>query len=258
MTLKTLKRHYTECLTCWSSHNPRCYHADFFHRVRCRRIRTPLSSNSISNPYVRHPVVVLLRQTLMPSVVRTSVHFWETNLYVGQPTAFQLSISMPGNIALSSLSFVSVSIYFSDNALTPLVIRHSDGAPGSDKNVRRVTLGDVSRYLFDIDDPVEGGSEESLQAYLRWGSGVSIVFTGTLQLEVPGVLKLTKVILTVKQNSWWIELPIELNELQNYGDRALETPKWLTSVDPPQYVPVKRGDCTTATYVRDWRCSGKP
>lgn len=194
----------------------------------------------------------------MPSIVRTSVHFWETNLYVGQPTAFQLSISMPGNIALSSLSFVSVSIYFSDNTLTPLVIRHSDDAPGSDKNVRRVTLGDVSRYLFDIEGPVEGGSEESLQAYLRWGSGVSIVFTGALQLEVPGVLKLTKVILTVKQNSWWIELPIELNELQNYGDRVLETPKWLTSVDPPQYVPVKRGDCTTATYVHDWRCSGKP
>lgn len=120
-----------------------------------------------------------------------------------------------------------------------------------------MALGDVSRYISDDDGPVEGDTEDGLQAYLRWGSGVSIVFTGTLRSEVPGILKLTKVVLTVKHNSWWIELPIELNELQNYGDRALESPKWLTSVDPPHYVPVKRGDCTTATYVRDWWCSDK-
>ena len=191
----------------------------------------------------------------MSSTVRTSVHFWETDLHVGQPTAFQLSISMPGNIPLSSLSFVSVSIYFSDDTTTPLLIRHSDDAPDSDMKVRRVALGDVSRYLSDVDIPV-GGTEENPQAYLRWGSGVSIVFAGTLRLEIPGILKLTKVVLTVKQNSWWIELPIELDELQKYGDRALETPKWLTSVDPPQYVPVKRGDCTTATYVREQWFSG--
>jgi len=151
-----------------------------------------------------------------------------------------------------------VSIYFSDHALTPLVIHHSDDAPGSEKKVRGVALGDVSRYISDTDGPIEGGAEDGLQTYLRWGSGVSIVFTGTLRSEVPGILKLTKVVLTVKHNSWWIELPIELNELQNYGDRVLESPKWLTSVDPPRYVPVKRGDCTTATYVRDGWYSGKP
>ena len=121
-----------------------------------------------------------------------------------------------------------------------------------------MALGDVSRYISDTDDPVEGGAEDGLQTYLRWGSGVSIVFTGTLRSEVPGMLKLTKVVLTVKHNSWWIELPIELDELQNYGDRALESPKWLTSVDPPHYVAVKRGDCTTATYVGGLWCSDKP
>ena len=193
----------------------------------------------------------------MSPTVRTSVRFWETNVHVGQTTAFQLSISMPGNIPLSSLSFASVSIYFSDDTLAPLVIHHSEDAPDSEKKVRKVILGDASRYLSDIDGPSEG-DEEKIQAYLRWGPGVAIVFTGTLRLEVPGILKLTKVILTVKHNSWWIELPIELNELRNYGDRALETPKWLTSVDPPQYVPAKRGDCTTATYVGGWCCSGKP
>lgn len=188
----------------------------------------------------------------MSPTVRTSVHFWETDIHVGQPTAFQLSISMPRDIHLS-LSFVSVSIYFSDGVTTPLIIQHSEDAPDPEKNVRRVALGDVSRYLFD--DLVEGA--EKPQAYLRWNSGVSIVFVGTLRLEVPGILKLTKVVLTVKHNSWWIELPIELNELRNYGERALETPKWLISVDPPRYVPVKRGNCTTATYARDWCYSGK-
>ena len=158
---------------------------------------------------------------------------------------------MPENIALSSLAFASVSVYFSEDTATPLVIHHSDDAPDSDKKVRRVVLGNVSRYLFDISGSAEGDAEESTQAYLRWGSGVSVVFVGTLQLEVPGILKLKKVVLTAKHQSWWIELPIKLNELQHYGDRTLETPKWLTSADPPQYVPVKRGDCATATYVRN-------
>lgn len=189
------------------------------------------------------PLCFLLHQTLMPPAVRTSVHFWETDVYVGQPATFQLLISMPEDISLSLLSFASVSIYFSDDTLTPLVIHHSDDGPDSDKKVRRVVLGNVSQHLSDVGDP----AEEDIQAYLRWGSGVSIAFMGSLQLEVPGMLKLTKVVLTIKHNSWWIELPIKLNELQNYGDRTLETPKWLTSVDPPQHVPVKRGDCTTAT-----------
>lgn len=192
-----------------------------------------------------------LHQALLFPTVRTSVHFWETDVYVDQPATFQLAISMPGNIALSSLSFVSVSVFFSNDVLEPLVIHHSDDAQDSDKKIRRVVLGDVSRYLSD-NGPVEGGIEESLHSYLRWGSGVSIVFMGTMQLDVPGILKLAKVILTIKHNNWWIELPIKLNELQNYGDRTLETPKWLTSVDPPQYVPVKRGDCTTATCVHGW------
>ena len=164
---------------------------------------------------------------------------------------------MPGNIALSLVSFASVSVFFSDDDPTPLVVYHSDHAPDSDKKVRRVVLGDVSRFLSD-GDLIEEGVEEKPQSYLRWGSGVSIVLMGTLKLAVPGILKLTKVVLTVKHKSWWIELPIKLNERQNYGDRTLETPKWLTSVDPPQYVPVRRGDCTTATYVRDWQCCGEP
>jgi hypothetical protein len=192
------------------------------------------------------PLYFPLHQTLMPPSVRTSVHFWETDIYVGQPATFQLAISMPENIVLSSLPFVSVSVYFSDDALTPLVIHHSEDVPDSDKKVRRVVLGDVSRYLPDMGNPVEGGGEEGLRAYLRWGPGVSIVFMGTLQSDVPGVLKIAKVVLTVKHNSWWIELPIKLNE---HGDKASKPQRWLTSVDSLQYVPAKRGDCTTVTYV---------
>ena len=147
---------------------------------------------------------------------------------------------MPGNISLSSLSFASASVYFSDDTLTPLVIHHSDDAPDSGKTVRRVVLGDVSQYLFDTEGPV-GGDEESFQAYLRWGPGVLVVFMGTLRSDVPGILKVTKVVLTVKHNSWWIELPIRPDEPQSRWDRSLEAPKWLASVEPPQRVPVKRG-----------------
>ena len=163
---------------------------------------------------------------------------------------------MPGNISLSSLSFASASVYFSDDTLTPLVIYHSDDAPDSDKMVRRVVLGDVSQYLFDNEGPV-GGDEESFQAYLRWGPGVSIVFMGTLRSDFPGILKVTKIVLTVKHNSWWIELPVRLDELQSRGDRSLEAPKWLASVEPLQHVPVKMGDCMTVTYVQDRSCSGE-
>ena len=48
--------------------------------------------------------------------------------------------------------------------------------------------------------------------------------------------------LTIKERSWWIEVPI-VPEVSRPDD-SLAAPKWLCSVDPPRYVPIRREDHT--------------
>ena len=54
---------------------------------------------------------------------------------------------------------------------------------------------------------------------------------------------------TIKESSWWIEVPIVPRAVQL--EHALTAPRWLCSVDPPRFVPIRRED-HTAVKVR-WR-----
>ena len=54
---------------------------------------------------------------------------------------------------------------------------------------------------------------------------------------------------TIKESSWWIEVPIVPRAAQL--EHALTAPRWLCSVDPPRFVPIRRED-HTAVKVR-WR-----
>lgn len=52
--------------------------------------------------------------------------------------------------------------------------------------------------------------------------------------------QVTKLVFTIKVNSWWIEVPIvpETTRLEN----ALVAPRWLCSVEPPRFIPIRRED----------------
>lgn len=51
---------------------------------------------------------------------------------------------------------------------------------------------------------------------------------------------MSKLVLTIKHNTWWIEVPIipAASTLKH----ALVAPRWLCSLNPPRFVPVRRED----------------
>ena len=61
--------------------------------------------------------------------------------------------------------------------------------------------------------------------------------------------QVSKLVFTIKESNWWIEVPIVPRAAQL--EHALTAPRWLCSVDPPRFVPIRREDHTTVK-VR-WR-----
>lgn len=55
--------------------------------------------------------------------------------------------------------------------------------------------------------------------------------------------------MTIKERSWWIEVPITVTTTPTLPEQALTAPKWLRSLDPPRFVPIRRED-HTAVRVR--------
>ena len=104
--------------------------------------------------------------------------FWNAEATVDEPSAFQLSLATPKHISLSSLTFSSLSIYFSTST-HPFVIRHSAGDVPNVGNhaLRKVDLGAIPAELAtDVHEKA---------ADLRWGRGSTIVFAGTIASDVP-------------------------------------------------------------------------
>jgi hypothetical protein len=109
------------------------------------------------------------------------VVFWDAEAEVGIPTSFQISLAASTTVTLSSVPFSSLEIYLSKNE-NPILIRHlaSEGGCMTKGSVRTIDLGDVSRYR---EAPIE------LEANLRWGMGDVLIFHGTIQSEVPSLIK---------------------------------------------------------------------
>ncbi|KAJ6593407.1 Gryzun, putative trafficking through golgi-domain-containing protein [Mycena capillaripes] len=154
----------------------------------------------------------------------SSVAFWISEVKVGEPAAFQLGLAAPINATIASLPFSSLDIHFSGN-LPPVVVRHvSESTPPL---VQRVDLGHVS----------SSGTTGSPVANLRWQPGASIVFTGTLSSDIPASFKISKVILTLTEGPWTIQIPFDPSG--THGS-TVPSARWLSSVDPPRFIPIAR------------------
>ncbi|KAJ7350608.1 Gryzun, putative trafficking through golgi-domain-containing protein [Mycena albidolilacea] len=158
----------------------------------------------------------------------SSVAFWAAEVKVGEPAAFQLRLAAPTKATVASLPFASLEIRFSGNLL-PVVVRHSEESTEVPPLVQRVDLGHISG----------NGNTGSPVANLRWQPGASIVFTGTLASDSPASLKIAKVILALAEGPWTIQIPFDPS-----GPRGSTVPaaRWLSSVDPPRFVPIARED----------------
>jgi hypothetical protein len=75
------------------------------------------------------------------------------------------------------MPFASIAIHFS-NHTSPIIVEHESS--DSESNVRVVDLGHISQ--LDDDQP-------SVKANLRWQTGATIIFKGSMSTELPSVLK---------------------------------------------------------------------
>ncbi|KAJ7503038.1 Foie gras liver health family 1-domain-containing protein [Mycena galericulata] len=175
------------------------------------------------------PMVIELAES--QPMFASSVVFWASEVKVGAPAAFQLCLTAPTNATISSLPFVSLDIQFSGN-LPAVVLRHVSGpAPPS---VQRVDLGHIS----------PSGAAEPPVANLRWLPGASVVFTGTLSSNIPTSAKISKVILTLTEGPWTIEVPFDPSGPRGSTQLAA---RWLSSIDPPRFIPIAREDFSSVT-----------
>ncbi|TCD61939.1 hypothetical protein EIP91_007679 [Steccherinum ochraceum] len=186
-----------------------------------------LQSTVPSNP--EQPLIVDLSES--GPLLDTTTIFWTSDISVGESSAFQITLSAPPLPPISELPFASLSIYFADD-LPPIVIHDAsaddDMAPPL---VQRVALGDLR--------PPQGGEDpvprEELRAKLRWDPGSSLILTGSLGSDLPGTLSVSKLVLTLKQNTWTVELPLQPNS-PRLG--LVREPQWLRSVTPIRFMPL--------------------
>jgi len=103
--------------------------------------------------------------------------FWSPEVKVGEQAAFQITLTAPSSITISSIPFSHATIHFSDD-VSPIVVEHENLEVEDEVGI--VKLGNIDPSVSD---------REAVRGNLRWQPGGSIVFTGTMSSEVPTVLK---------------------------------------------------------------------
>ncbi|KAJ7209783.1 Gryzun, putative trafficking through golgi-domain-containing protein [Mycena pura] len=175
------------------------------------------------------PMVIELPES--KPIFGSSSVFWSSEVKVGEPAAFQLSLTAPTITTIASLPFSSIEIHISDG-LPPIIVQHEAQLAPTD--VQRIELGQISC----------SGAHNSPVANLRWEHGASIIFTGTLSSDVPASFKIAKVILTLAEGPWAIQIPFDPS-----SRRGSPRPpaRWLSSIDPLRFIPINREDYTSVT-----------
>ncbi|KAF8070400.1 Foie gras liver health family 1-domain-containing protein [Lyophyllum atratum] len=147
----------------------------------------------------------------------SNVVFWAPEVKVGDPAAFQLSLIAPKSVSMSSLPI---------SAEVP-----------SSSLFQWINLGHISSSSQAVEDVV---------ANLRWQVGGCFVFSGTVSSDLPISLKVSKLLLTMEEGTWKIEIPFDPCSFR-HGLSPVS--RWLSSIDPPQYVPLKR-EAASSVNVR--------
>jgi len=110
--------------------------------------------------------------------VDTNVVFWSPSVKVGDMAAFQVSLTAPSSISVSSIPFVSATIYLEDGP--PIIVRHSADKKQSTNAVQWHDAGEIS---MSSRDPVEIG------IVLQWNLGDVLIVSGRIISDKPIELK---------------------------------------------------------------------
>ncbi|KAK0486236.1 Foie gras liver health family 1-domain-containing protein [Armillaria novae-zelandiae] len=158
------------------------------------------------------PLIVDLTGT--QPIFDSNVVFWTPEVKVGQPAAFQVSITAPSDVANIRPPF-HVLVY-------PIFRRYSANTEvdGSSK-VTHVHLGHISKT------DAEG-----------------VPSTLTTEFTVPTTLKIEELLLTLVEGSWNIQIPMNAC---SYRHMTLPTSKWLASLKPMKFIDIERDDSSSCS-----------
>ncbi|KAF9560978.1 hypothetical protein CPC08DRAFT_817945 [Agrocybe pediades] len=158
----------------------------------------------------------------------SEIVFWSPEVKVDEQAAFQLTLTTPSSITISSIPFSRATIHFSDD-LTPVVVEHEPSESKDDVEI--VKLGYVDPSVSE---------RQSVKGNLRWQPGGSVVFMGAMSSEFPSILKVTSIVLTIEENGWKVDVPVDPRRRRSASPLA---PKWLTSESPLRFISIHRPDC---------------
>jgi len=110
--------------------------------------------------------------------VDTNVVFWSSSVKVGDVAAFQVSLTAPNSISVSSIPFIFATIYLEDGP--PFIVRHSTDKK---KDTSAVQWHDAGEISMSSRDPVEIG------VVLQWNLGDVLIISGRIISDKPTELK---------------------------------------------------------------------
>ncbi|KAK7036442.1 hypothetical protein VNI00_011639 [Paramarasmius palmivorus] len=166
---------------------------------------------------------IVIDHTESQPLFDTNLVFRRPEVQVGEQAAFQLSLTSPKDTPISMLPFASLEVFVSDDK-PPITITHVDGHHAGP--IQKVDLGYVTP------DGV------TVEADLRWNPGSTLILTGTISSDVPTTLSLSSIKLSLVEGAWRVEIPLE--PCQSRYEPKGSAPRWLSSVDPPRFIPIKR------------------
>ncbi|KAF7792767.1 hypothetical protein EIP86_003865 [Pleurotus ostreatoroseus] len=169
----------------------------------------------------------------------TSLVFWSPEVKVDERAVFQLALSAPSDVHMSSLPFTSFAIYFSDDS-PPMTVVHK----ATEDDTPTIQMVDLGHIEYPIGE--HGDESKEIEANLRWQAGGTIVFRGTVASRSPTVISISKVVLTLKEGSWWIEIPLTPTATRS---GSTQPPRWLKSVSPPRFVTLRPDGSTSLSSV---------
>ncbi|PPQ93844.1 hypothetical protein CVT25_013553 [Psilocybe cyanescens] len=157
----------------------------------------------------------------------SDVIFWSPEVKVGEQAAFQLTLTAPSSIGISSIPFSRIALHFSEGA-PPVIVEHN---PSDEQDsVQTVNIGHIT--LSESNRP-------AIKADLRWSKGSSIIFMGSLSSEAPTVFKITSVVLTIEENGWIISVS---SDPRGGRSNPRLPARWLSSLEPLRLVQSPRED----------------
>lgn len=112
-------------------------------------------------------------------LVDSMVVFWTPEVKVEEIAAFQLSVTAPSDIDLSSLPVSSLTIHFASE-FSPLVVQNVASGSTLDALIKQADLGHIEAHEEQT---------RSIEADLRWQAGTKIVFSGSISSNVPTTVK---------------------------------------------------------------------